>query len=52
MVTMFLESSDGHEFKVQMQERALSAFDLKGGDQVWLDWSAAHAHILQARQDH
>jgi spermidine/putrescine transport system ATP-binding protein len=49
MVTMFLESSDGHEFKVQMQERALSAFDLKGGDQVWLDWSAAHAHLLQAR---
>lgn len=46
MVTMFLESSDGHEFKVQMQERALSEFDLKGGDEVWLDWSAAHAHIL------
>lgn len=48
MVTMFLESSDGHEFKVQMQERELSKFDLKGGDQVWLDWSAAHAHILNA----
>jgi spermidine/putrescine transport system ATP-binding protein len=46
MVTMFLESSDGHEFKVQMQERELSKFELKGGDQVWLDWSAAHAHIL------
>jgi len=45
MVTMFLESSDGHEFKVQMQERALSEFDLKGGDEVWLDWSAAHSHI-------
>lgn len=46
MVTMFLESDDGHEFKVQMQERELSKFDLKGGDHVWLDWSAAHAHIL------
>lgn len=48
MVTMFLESGDGHEFKVQMQERELSKFDLKGGDQVWLDWSAAHAHIIDA----
>lgn len=46
MVTLFLEAADGHEFKVQMQERALSQFDLKSGDHVWLDWSAEHAHIL------
>jgi spermidine/putrescine transport system ATP-binding protein len=46
MVTLFLESADGHEFKVQMQERELSKFDLKGGDAVWLSWSAASAHVL------
>lgn len=49
MVTMFMESSDGHEFKVQMQERELSKFDFKGGDHLWLDWSASHAHILDGR---
>jgi spermidine/putrescine transport system ATP-binding protein len=47
MVTMFLESADGLEFKVQMQERELSKFDLKGGDQVWLSWDAASAHVLE-----
>ncbi|WP_299963473.1 ABC transporter ATP-binding protein [uncultured Roseobacter sp.] len=46
VVTLFLESEDGHEFKVQMQERQLSQFDLKGGEALWLDWQAAHAHIL------
>lgn len=49
MVTMFLESADGHEFKVQMQERELSKFDLKGGDQVWLSWDAASAHVLEGQ---
>ena len=49
MVTMFLEGADGHEFKVQMQERELSKFDLKGGDQVWLSWDAASAHVLEGQ---
>jgi spermidine/putrescine transport system ATP-binding protein len=47
MVTLFLESADGHEFKVQMQERELSSFDLKGGDALWLSWTAASAHVLR-----
>jgi spermidine/putrescine transport system ATP-binding protein len=46
MVTLFLESADGHEFKVQMQERELSKFDLKSGTQVWLSWSMQSAHVL------
>ncbi|MDG2406676.1 MAG: ABC transporter ATP-binding protein [Paracoccaceae bacterium] len=46
MVTLFLESSNGHEFKVQMQERELSKFDLKSGAQVWLSWSMQSAHVL------
>ena len=47
MVTLFLETKGGHEFKVQMQERELSKFDLKGGDQVWLSWDAGSAHVLE-----
>lgn len=46
MVTLFLEDAQGHEFKVQMQERELSKFDLKGGDEIWLSWETASAHVL------
>jgi spermidine/putrescine transport system ATP-binding protein len=46
MVTLFLESEDGQEFKVQMQERELSKFDLKNNTQIWLSWSKDSAHVL------
>jgi spermidine/putrescine transport system ATP-binding protein len=46
MVTLFLEDAQGHEFKVQMQERELSSFDLKGGDAIWLSWDTQSAHVL------
>jgi spermidine/putrescine transport system ATP-binding protein len=46
MVTLFLESSDGHEFKVQMQERELSKFDLRNDAKIWLSWDTNSAHIL------
>ena len=46
MVTLFLEDTHGQEFKVQMQERELSKFELKGGDQIWLNWDANSAHVL------
>ncbi len=46
MVTLFLEDAKGHEFKVQMQERELSTFDLKSGDDVWLSWDTQSAHVL------
>ncbi len=46
MVTLFLEDANGHEFKVQMQERELSNFDLKSGDTVWLSWDTQSAHVL------
>ncbi|MFK7746585.1 MAG: ABC transporter ATP-binding protein [Roseobacter sp.] len=49
MVTLFLEDAQGQEFKVQMQERELSRFDLKGGDQIWLSWDATSAHVLGAQ---
>ena len=47
MVTLFLEDAQGHEFKVQMQERELSKFDLHSGDEIWLSWDTASAHMLE-----
>ncbi|WP_282127689.1 ABC transporter ATP-binding protein [Roseobacter litoralis] len=46
MVTLFLEDAQGHEFKVQMQERELSKFDLHSGDEIWLSWDTQSAHVL------
>lgn len=46
MVTLFLEDAQGHEFKVQMQERELSQFDLHSGDELWLSWETSSAHVL------
>lgn len=46
MVTLFLEDAQGVEFKVQMQERELSKFDLHGGDEIWLSWDSSSAHVL------
>lgn len=47
MVTLFLESADGHEFKVQMQERDLIELDLHSGDRIWLSWAIEDAHVLE-----
>ena len=46
MVTLFLEDAQGQEFKVQMQERELSKFDLHSGDEIWLSWDTQSAHVL------
>ena len=46
VVTLFLESGDGQEFKVQMQERQLMNYDLHAGSQVWLSWETENAHML------
>jgi spermidine/putrescine transport system ATP-binding protein len=46
MVTLFLEDENSHEFKVQMQERELSKFNLKPGHDIWLSWDAKSAHLL------
>jgi spermidine/putrescine transport system ATP-binding protein len=49
MVTLFLENAGGQEFKVQMQERELSKFDLSGGAEIWLSWEAKSAHVIRER---
>jgi len=46
VVTLFRESADGTEFKVQVQERELATLDLKSSDTLWLSWPAASAHLL------
>ena len=46
MVTLFLEDESGQEFKVQMQERELSKFDLQPSQNIWLSWDATSAHLL------
>jgi spermidine/putrescine transport system ATP-binding protein len=45
-VTLFLESRDGTEFRVQAQERELSTLDTKSGKQLYLSWTADRAHVL------
>ena len=47
VVTLFLESADGTEFKTQVQERELNKIDLKSSQQLFLSWSASRAHILE-----
>ena len=47
VVTLFLESADGTEFKTQVQERELSKIDLKSSQQLYLSWSANRTHILE-----
>ena len=47
IVTVFLEGKAGQEYKVQMQERALTALDLAPGSDVWLTWETKNANILE-----
>lgn len=48
VVTLFLESVDGTEFKTQVQERELSKIDLKSSQQLYLSWSTSRTHILES----
>ena len=48
VVTLFLESPDGSEFKVQIQERELSDMDLKHMGRVFVSWDSDRAHFLGA----
>ncbi|MEM6888554.1 MAG: ABC transporter ATP-binding protein [Pseudomonadota bacterium] len=47
VVTLFLESADGHEFKVQVQERELISLELEIDSVLWLSWDAQQAHVLK-----
>lgn len=46
VVTLFLETDDGTEFKVQLQERELSELNIEQGGQFYLLWNPNDVHIL------
>ena len=48
VVTLFLESPDGQEFKVQVQERHLAEINLKVDGSLYLSWPSKSAHLLPA----
>lgn len=47
MVTLFLEAAGATEFKVQIQERALTELPREPGQTLWLSFSPEHAHVLK-----
>ena len=47
VITLFLESVDGTEFKAQVQERELANIDLKDNKTLYLSWPTASAHLLE-----
>ena len=47
VVTLFLETEDGTELKVQLQERELATLDHTSGGTFYLSWQSASAHALQ-----
>ena len=47
VMTLFLESADGTEFKAQVQERELANIDLKDTKTLYLSWPALSAHVLE-----
>ena len=46
-VTLFLETKDGSELKVQIGQRELEGIDIKGGSKLYASWPASRAHVLQ-----
>ena len=48
MVTLFLETAEGVEFKVQTSQRILEHLDLSGATALFASWSPEHVHILRA----
>lgn len=46
VVTLFLETEQGTEFKVQLQERELITLDHTAGGTFHLSWKNADAHLL------
>ena len=46
IVTLFLETKDGTELKVQIGQRELESVDLKATSRLFASWPAARAHVL------
>jgi len=48
MVTLYFETPEGAEIKVQVPERSLMDWDHTAGRTYWLRYDPARAHVLQA----
>lgn len=48
VVTLFLETDDAVEFKVQLQQRELDKLDIQPGTRLWVSWDVDSAHLLQS----
>tara|TARA_B110001450_G_scaffold177517_1_gene165833 strand:- start:1886 stop:2974 length:1089 start_codon:yes stop_codon:yes gene_type:complete len=46
VVTLFFETPDGSEFKVQVQERELADMDLRHMGKVFVSWDSERAHYI------
>ena len=46
MVTLFLETAEGVEIKVQTSQRILERLDLSGTTALFASWSPEHIHVL------
>ncbi len=46
VVTLFMETDDGTEFKIQLQERELSTLEIHQGGSFYLSWNSTDTHIL------
>jgi spermidine/putrescine transport system ATP-binding protein len=47
MVTLFFETADGMEVKLQMQERLLEGIPREPGQRLFLSFDPSHAHVLK-----
>ena len=46
MVTLFLETAEGVEIKVQTSQHFIERFDLRSTEAMFASWSPEHAHVL------
>ena len=46
MVTLFLETAEGVEFKVQTSQRVLERLDLSDAPALFASWAPEHVHLL------
>ncbi len=47
VVTLFLETADGQEFKVQLQQRELDKLAPETGARLWVHFDASNAHLIR-----
>ena len=46
VVTLFLETSKGREFKAQIQQRELEHLDISLDSKFFLSWDSKNVHLL------